>query len=322
MINENKILTRGEFAEMRVNQPIVGEKNMEKGRTEIYDCDAELSRAIIARRRNFDNDVNEVQDNFLIMPGINMYAVFDGASMSDGARAAKLAAKAIKTKIEQFLIEKDIRIRELSIDQVKKLLQHVVRFANKELAVRNMNIESSGEKLITTMTLALVIEGKLIVVNVGDSRAYFIPNDTEIEQITVDHDAMRQDAELRKGFPKEIDEIKQGRIEASGLRQAQRNPLPFLKNKITNSLGRGANLDEIKDFPLDIFVRDVASGDKVLLCSDGITKELSDDEIDKGVRGVEIGDMISGVKDLMKNVSKNEGNSEQDDKVMAVIEVK
>ena len=104
----------------------------------------------------------------------------------------------------------------------------------------------------TTMVAAVVLNDKLIVANVGDSRLYIVNND--IKQITMDHSLVE---EL----------IRSGELE----RKRGRNHPE--KNIITRAMG---SKDEIVP---DFFEIDLCEDDICLMCSDGLSNMVEDDEI-------------------------------------------
>src|SRR5690606_7620941 len=89
--------------------------------------------------------------------------------------------------------------------------------------------------------------------NVGDSRAYLI-NDHEISQITEDHNFVRH-------------LIDQGLV----------TPDMASKHPFRNMLSQGIGLK--KRLEVDTFKREVEGDSYLLLCSDGLTNELNDDQI-------------------------------------------
>jgi protein phosphatase len=85
---------------------------------------------------------------------------------------------------------------------------------------------------------------------VGDSRGYRLRN-SRLEQITLDHSLVEEQVRL-------------GRMDRL---EAQRSPF---KNVITRALGTQSSVTP------DIFELEIEPGDLFLLCSDGLTRELSD----------------------------------------------
>ncbi|MCC8181479.1 MAG: Stp1/IreP family PP2C-type Ser/Thr phosphatase [Clostridiales bacterium] len=105
----------------------------------------------------------------------------------------------------------------------------------------------------TTLVAALVLGTSAYILNVGDSRAYAL-RDCGIRQITQDHSLV---AEL----------LRTGRITPE---QARNHPR---KNIITRALGTERQVTG------DLFVHRVQPGERLLLCSDGLTNELTDGRI-------------------------------------------
>ena len=104
----------------------------------------------------------------------------------------------------------------------------------------------------TTFVAAVIVEEKLYVANIGDSRLYVVGD--EIRQITLDHSLVE---EL----------IRTGQLER---RKVRFHPE---KNIITRALGTAR--EAVPDF----FEVELKEGDKLLLCSDGLTNMIEDDEI-------------------------------------------
>ena len=105
----------------------------------------------------------------------------------------------------------------------------------------------------TTLVGALIQENTLWVVNVGDSRAYYITGQA-IQQITQDHSVVG-------------DMVRKGDLTPE---QARQHPQ---KNLITRALGT------TRQVKVDLFQRTVKAGDAVLLCSDGLVNEVTDQQI-------------------------------------------
>lgn len=104
----------------------------------------------------------------------------------------------------------------------------------------------------TTFVAAVIIENRMYVANIGDSRLYVIGE--EVKQITLDHSLVE---EL----------IRTGQLDR---RRVRFHPE---KNIITRALGTG------KEAIPDFFEIVLQSNEKVLLCTDGLTNMVEDDEI-------------------------------------------
>ena len=126
-----------------------------------------------------------------------------------------------------------------------------IKFANEKI-LNIGKLDSSISDLGTTSVVAFAKDDNLYVANVGDSRAYIVSK-PEIIQITKDHSVVN---EL----------VMQGRMTSS---EAENAPN---KNIITRALGC-ANSNP------DYYERKLEQGQKVLLCTDGLTNCVSDDKI-------------------------------------------
>jgi len=105
----------------------------------------------------------------------------------------------------------------------------------------------------TTCTAALIQNGRLSIAHVGDSRCYLI-RQGNIEQLTQDHSLVME--QVRHGLLSKDDEL-----------------VHTGQNILTRSLGTEANVK------IDVDEHPLFPGDVVLLCSDGLNKELSDEQI-------------------------------------------
>ena len=105
----------------------------------------------------------------------------------------------------------------------------------------------------TTLVAATVVGSELFVANIGDSRAYLIHKD-RIKQITEDHSWVEEMVRL-------------GELEREEAR-THRN-----KNVITRAIGTSALVQA------DFFEVTVKEGDILLMCTDGLTNMLEDEDI-------------------------------------------
>ncbi|MBQ4152866.1 MAG: serine/threonine-protein phosphatase, partial [Oscillospiraceae bacterium] len=130
------------------------------------------------------------------------------------------------------------------------------------------------------LVMALIYEDKVYFANVGDSRGYHIKNGS-IQQITKDHSAVQ---EL----------VDSGHLTE---RQAKKHPN---KNIITRAIG----VDEELQF--DLYEVQAAQGDIIILCSDGLSNYLDENEIQFEAAG---GDFESLPMRLI-NLANNRGGSD------------
>ena len=137
------------------------------------------------------------------------------------------------------------------------ILAEAVQKANR--AVLKKAAEKPEYAGMGTTIVAAVIDGNtLYVANVGDSRLYLIDDD-RIDQITLDHSLV---AEM----------VRSGRISPEQMRNHPE------KNIITRVVGGEENVE------VDFFDVGLHKGDVVLLCSDGLTNMVEDEQIFRIVR--------------------------------------
>jgi len=119
----------------------------------------------------------------------------------------------------------------------------------REAAVRKGQPTDLG----TTLTAVYAVDRRAEIVHVGDSRAYLLRNDGRLLQLTRDHTVAGQ----LSGTGQEIT----GRF----------------ANLLTNSIGgRGEDAPNVDGGPIDL-----VDGDKLLVCTDGLTKHLDDATIEQ-----------------------------------------
>jgi PPM family protein phosphatase len=169
-----------------------------------------------------------------------VFAVADGMGGAQaGELASKLAAAAVEGTDSGGLAGRD---RVLSL----------IAEANRRVYERS-NTDASASGMGTTVTIALVEGDTVTIGHVGDSRAY-LARDGQMEQLTEDHSLV---AEL----------MKSGKLSQE---EAETHPQ---RSVITRALGTDPDVDA------DAFTVDGRPGDVFLLCSDGLTTMLDDDDI-------------------------------------------
>ena len=157
----------------------------------------------------------------------------------------------------------------LAVDEILKHLDHsnghahitlplaaekAILAANEAIydrAQRNRKLSGMG----TTMVALITRDRRAWLMNIGDSRGYRL-RDGKLEQLTLDHSLVEEQVRLGRMSPAE----------------ALRSPL---RNVITRALGTQSRVTP------DIFELEPEPGDVYLLCSDGLTRELSDKDIEK-----------------------------------------
>ncbi|MBN1659570.1 MAG: Stp1/IreP family PP2C-type Ser/Thr phosphatase [Anaerolineae bacterium] len=136
-------------------------------------------------------------------------------------------------------------------------LVRAFRVANETLFTQAQTDPLKGG-MGTTLVAAVILGAHVYVANVGDSRAYLI-DEQGIHQITEDHSWVEE-------------QVRVGLLTAE---QARRHPQ---RNLVTRALGSKPAVE------VDLFEGEIAAGQALLLCSDGLTGRVGDAEIIDTVR--------------------------------------
>ena len=207
---------------------------------------ATLQRAVQLRQTNLD-DVHLFDR--LSGPRAYLYAVADGVGGSSGGRVA--SAIAVATIVE-YLGEAVGCYNGYGSDHARDFPQHLdtaVRRAHDHL-VDTFRLQNHGGPA-TTLTLAMVVWPCAYFVHVGDSRAYHLRGET-LRRLTRDQTV--GEALVQHGMPKE-------QAEQAGL-----------YNVLASAIGARDMTPAVDFIPLE-------RGDVLLLCTDGLTKHVSDARI-------------------------------------------
>ncbi len=198
----------------------------------------------------------------------NLFIVADGMG---GHRAGDVASRgAVDTVMET--------IEKTELHDPVSILQEAVTAANHhvmEMAMENPDYEGMG----TTLVLTTVYEKDFYVANVGDSRLYIIGE--EIRQITRDH-----------SYVEEM--VSRGEIDKESARTHEK------KNVITRAIGVEPGTYA------DYFQVKYKTGDKILMCSDGLSNMIKDEDLKNIVRrSIPVEEIV---KELIATANRNGGS--------------
>ena len=189
----------------------------------------------------------ENEDSFYIPnpdDEIKLFLVADGIG---GQSHGKFASMMSIEEIIKYFIKNYSNYNNHS-----ELLTDAIKFANNSvLDLANSRQEFSG--MGTTLVSALINNDELLLSNAGDSRCYIIRKDI-ISQLTVDNSYVQY-------------LLEQGAISTA---EAHNHPQ---RNLITKAVGLEKNID------IDVDCIKLYPGDILLLCTDGLTTMLSDEDI-------------------------------------------
>lgn len=171
----------------------------------------------------------------------------------DGMGGAKAGNVASAMAAEVFVSEV-CKNRKSDMDWTQ--LGHLLRAATKEANFRVYDHGQQHEECAgmgTTLVAALIKGKEAAIVNVGDSRAYLI-RENSIRKLTVDHSLVEM------------------MVRSGELTPEEAKTYPG-KNYITRAIGTETAAE------IDLFHVDMESGDYLLLCSDGLSNLMDDQEI-------------------------------------------
>ena len=208
---------------------------------------AALHRAVQIRQTNLDD--THVFDR-LSGPRAYLYAVADGVGGSAGGKVA--SAIAVATIVE-YLGEVVGAYNGYGADQLKDFSEHLrtaVQRAHDHLVETFRLQDHNGPA--TTLTLAMVVWPRVYIVHVGDSRVYHLRG-TALRRLTRDQ-TVGEVLVSQHGMPRE-------KAEQAGL-----------YNVLASAVGARDMTPAVDFLPLE-------HGDTLLLCTDGLTKHVSDSRI-------------------------------------------
>lgn len=196
----------------------------------------------IVRQQNQDTYYSYCDD----VRGRALLLVCDGMG---GANAGNVASS---VAVDVFVEAAKQICKEDAEPNLQELMRHAFQTANSRVfEMSNSNMEYAG--MGTTLVGAAISGDDTVVINAGDSRAYQISGG-ELRQITRDHSVVE-------------DMIARGDITREASVHHPR------KNLITRALGTTQNIS------CDVFEPDLKPGDYLLLCSDGLSNIVTDQEM-------------------------------------------
>ena len=220
----------------------------------------------VGRKREVNQDYVYVTDK-PVGPFPNLLVVADGMG---GHKAGDFASKYTVGVLRDELAQ-------TSLDKPEEIIRIVVAISKHKLieaAFTDVKLEGMG----TTLVAATVVGNTLYFANVGDSRLYLI-ND-KIRQLSKDHSLVEEMVRL-------------GGIKAE---EAKNHPD---KNIITRAIGVK------EDVEADIYEYRLKKGDIILMCTDGLSNMVEDEDMFDIVKGAR--DIVEAVQMLIEKANSNGG---------------
>lgn len=208
------------------------------------------------RKRETNEDCLNITETLQISEekefSLGIYVIADGiAGMPNGERASRIAARvASQVFLHQF------QIHAPKTSACHYWMQSAIEMAHS--MVQASNRIAAPMQSGTTIVMAVVLDNRLYLGNVGDSRAYVISSQ-EIRQVSQDHTMAAA-------------------LVAAGILSADEANKPEQRNRLSQALGIG---DSVKP---TMYSENLLKGDYLLLCSDGLYSQVDDETIFQIVR--------------------------------------
>jgi protein phosphatase len=185
------------------------------------------------------------EDSYLADPARGIFVVADGVGGADaGEIASQTAVDVLNDAFRQKITDGE---------DVEDLMELAIQRANS--SIHQMAAENPRFSMMATTVVALHLDGhRATIGHVGDSRLYRLTPDGELRRETEDHSVVEE-------------EVRAGRMTPE---QAANHPS---KNVISRALGAESSVEA------DMKVIEVEDGSAFLLCSDGITRHIPDNEL-------------------------------------------
>ena len=213
------------------------------------------------------------QDNIASCPELGLFVVADGmGGHRGGETASAMAVEIIPQIVRSTASGPDWDPKEVIADAILQANNRIFERAQQQPTLQGMG----------TTTVSMLFKGNTLTIgHVGDSRAYFF-RDGNLWQLTRDHSLVQE--KLRAGMITRA-EVKTDRM----------------KNVITRSVGFEPDVN------VETYEMDIQAGDLFLLCSDGLSGLVDDDQIAEILRQ-DSGTLEDAVKSLINAANSNGGD--------------
>ena len=217
--------------------------------------------------------VRQVNQDYVFTTGKPLGILQNLFVVADGMGGHQAGDYASKCTVEVMIKE----IAKSEGEDIERVLVKAIKAANREIIK-----EASGDEHLkgmgTTVVAATVKEQMLYFANVGDSRLYLI--NQGIQQLSKDHSLVEEMVRLGGIKPEE----------------AKHHPD---KNIITRAMGVKEEVEA------DIYENRLKKGDMILMCTDGLSNMVEDEDMFDIVKGAR--DIVEAVQMLIEKANSNGG---------------
>jgi len=198
------------------------------------------------------------EDSFCVEDSIGLYVVADGmGGHLAGEVASKVAVEIINKSCSRWIAssappDELFGYSDQSLSREGNYILSSIRLANRIIYEMGQGYEQY-RGMGTTISAVLVTPSLIVAANVGDSRIYIVRDD-RIERLSKDHTIVSEQVDM-------------------GVMTAEEAAMSPLRHILTRNLGSVENVDA------DVFELEPFDNDRIILCSDGLTDLVSDEEI-------------------------------------------
>jgi protein phosphatase len=252
------------------------------------------SKLRVAGRTNVGMKRALNEDNFYLFEDQRLFLVADGmGGHASGEVASEMAVKTVAEFFERTKDDDEVTW-PFKMDKARRYeenrLATGIKLANLRIFEASQK-DTSKKGMGTTIVSIFFSESTVYVAHVGDSRVYRIRSG-EIEQMTEDHSLLNDYIKMKKLTPEEIENFPH-------------------KNVIVRALGMKETVQ------VDVRTEKPQAGDIFLLCSDGLSGMISDEDMLRLVR--ENGDNLEGACDKLIALANENGGTDNITVVLAQV---
>ena len=216
------------------------------------------------------------QDAYCISQDNEKYILCVLADGMGGYTGGEIASNLAATSVEKYIKEHFENNKDYTKEELQELVKQAITYANLEVYSRAQQ-EEELEQMGTTLEICLIYNNRAFIGHIGDSRIYRIRQDI-MRKITVDHSYVQK-------------LVKEGKITKE---EAANHPK---KNMLMKALGCEPIIEP------DVTVKGFNEGDIILVCSDGLTNMISEEEIYNIIRN----DFETAADNLIKRANEMGG---------------
>ena len=218
----------------------------------------------IGMSRNMNQDYYYISDD----EELSIFILADGMG---GYNGGEIASKIAVESARKFLEENFKKVQN-DRKQIMNILKSATNYANNtvyEISKENKNLEEMG----TTLEICLINNNKIYISHIGDSRVYSII-DGKIQRLTIDHSYVEK-------------LVRDGTITRE---EAENHPK---KHVLIKALGC------VPEVEPDIIEAELKKEEIIVICSDGLTNMLKDEQI----KNIVINNIENPEKELIKEAN-------------------